>query len=103
MYTVSVIMPVFNNEKTLRKSIESILNQTIYDFELILINDGSTDTSAQICDEYEKLEPLFVEVVHQKEMALAQQEIKAYLSLKGSMFILQAPMIFLTIECYKIM
>lgn len=83
MYTVSVIMPVFNNEKTLRKSIESILNQTIYDFELILINDGSTDTSAQICDEYEKLEPLFVEVVHQKRNGFSAARNKGLSIAKG--------------------
>lgn len=71
MYTVSVIMPIFNNENTLRNAIESILNQTIYDFELILINDGSTDASAQICNEYEKLEPLLVEVVHQERSGFA--------------------------------
>ncbi|MEY8292927.1 glycosyltransferase family 2 protein [Carnobacteriaceae bacterium 52-44] len=83
MYTVSVIMPVYNNEKTLRKAIESILNQTIYDFELILINDGSTDTSAQICDEYEKLEPLFVEVVHQKRNGFGAARNKGLSIAKG--------------------
>lgn len=67
MYTVSVIMPVHNNEETLEKAIESILNQKMYDFELILINDGSTDASAQICNKYEELEPLLVEVVHQRK------------------------------------
>ena len=40
MYSVSIIMPIFNNEKTLENSIQSILKQTLYDFELILINDG---------------------------------------------------------------
>ena len=67
MYSVSIIMPIFNNEKTLENSIQSILKQTLYDFELILINDGSTDASAQICNKYEKLEPLFIEVVHQEK------------------------------------
>ncbi|HLR91601.1 MAG TPA: glycosyltransferase family 2 protein [Atopostipes sp.] len=71
MYTVSVIMPVFNNEKTLRSAIDSILNQTMFDMELILINDGSTDASAQICQEYEKMEPLIVEVVHQNRKGFA--------------------------------
>ena len=39
MYTVSVIMPVYNNEKTLEKAIESILNQKMYDFDLIYSED----------------------------------------------------------------
>lgn len=83
MYTVSIIMPVFNNEKTLKKSIESILKQTIFDFELILINDGSTDTSAQICNKYEKLEPLFVEVVHQERKGFAAARNKGLSIARG--------------------
>lgn len=71
MYTVSIIMPVYNNEETLEKAIESILNQKMFDFELLLINDGSTDASAQICNKYEKMEPLLVEVVHQKKSGFA--------------------------------
>lgn len=49
---VSVIVPVYNVEKYLRKCIESILNQSNQDFELILVNDGSEDGSGQICTEY---------------------------------------------------
>lgn len=83
LYTVSIIMPVFNNEKTLEKSIESILKQTIYDFELILINDGSTDASARICNKYEKLEPLFVEVVHQERKGFAAARNKGLSIARG--------------------
>jgi glycosyltransferase involved in cell wall biosynthesis len=50
--TISVIVPVYNVEQYLRKCLDSILNQTFTDFELLLINDGSPDTSGQICDEY---------------------------------------------------
>lgn len=49
---VSVIIPVFNAEKRLRKCIESMLKQTFDDFELLLINDGSHDRSGAICDAY---------------------------------------------------
>jgi glycosyltransferase involved in cell wall biosynthesis len=49
---ISIIMPVFNTEKYLEKSIESIINQTYTDWELILIDDGSTDGSGIICDKY---------------------------------------------------
>ena len=49
---ISVIVPVFNTEKYLRRCIDSILAQTYTDFELILIDDGSTDNSGLLCDEY---------------------------------------------------
>ena len=54
MSKVSVIMPVYNAEKYLNEAIESILKQTYTDFELLLINDQSTDNSKAICEEYSK-------------------------------------------------
>lgn len=49
---ISVIVPVYNAEKYLRRCIDSILAQTFTDFELLLIDDGSKDQSGKICDEY---------------------------------------------------
>ena len=49
---ISIIIPVYNAERTLRKCIDSIMVQEYKDFELILIDDGSKDMSSQICDEY---------------------------------------------------
>lgn len=51
---ISVIVPVYNVEKYLSRCIESILSQTFTDFELLLIDDGSTDGSGKICDAYAK-------------------------------------------------
>lgn len=48
----SIIVPVYNVERYLRKCIESILNQSFANFELLLVDDGSTDNSGRICDEY---------------------------------------------------
>ena len=49
---ISVIVPVYNVEKYLNRCVDSILSQTFTDFELLLIDDGSTDGSGSICDEY---------------------------------------------------
>ena len=51
---ISVIVPVYNAEKYLQKCLDSILEQTYKNLEIIIINDGSTDNSGQICQEYEK-------------------------------------------------
>ncbi|MGP1513856.1 MAG: glycosyltransferase family 2 protein [Gemella haemolysans] len=51
---ISVIVPVYNVEKYLHYAIESLLNQTYKNFEIIIIDDGSTDLSGKLCDNYEK-------------------------------------------------
>ena len=50
---VSIIVPVYNVEKHLTRCLDSLLNQTYSNFEILLINDGSTDSSGQICDDYQ--------------------------------------------------
>ena len=63
MAKISVIVPIYNAEKYLDRCIESILNQTVKDFELVLVDDGSSDNSPAICDRYaEKYD--FIHVIH---------------------------------------
>ena len=50
----SIIIPVYNAQNTISRSIESVLLQEMQDFELILVNDGSSDNSLQICKKYSK-------------------------------------------------
>ena len=61
---VSIIVPVYNSGKYLRKCVDSILAQTFTDFELFLVNDGSTDDSPGICDDYASRDPR-IRVIHQ--------------------------------------
>lgn len=67
---VSIIVPVYNTEKYLAQCIESILNQTYSKFELLLINDGSTDGSGDLCDTYAKQDRR-ISVIHQKNAGVS--------------------------------
>ena len=62
---VSVIIPVYNVEKYLERQIESVLNQSLKDIEVFLVDDGSTDGTASICDKYQKIDSR-IKVIHKK-------------------------------------
>ncbi len=67
---ISVLLPCYNAQKYLREAIESILNQTFTDFELILINDGSTDDSFSIINEFAARDERIVVVDNEKNLGL---------------------------------
>lgn len=67
---ISIIVPVYNVEKYLETCINSILSQTYTDFELILIDDGSTDNSGVICDKYEEAD-VRVRVIHNNNQGVS--------------------------------
>ncbi len=67
---VSVIVPVYNVLPYLDRCMESLLNQTLRDLEIILVDDGSTDGSGKRCDEYGRLDPR-VSVIHKKNGGLS--------------------------------
>ena len=54
---ISVIIPVFNDEKYIGKCLDSVVNQTFRNYEVIVVNDGSSDNSAEICEKYQKIYP----------------------------------------------
>ena len=68
---VSVIVPVYNVEPYLRRCIDSLINQTLQDIEIILVDDGSTDGSGQICNEYAAKDAR-IRVVHQENAGLSE-------------------------------
>ena len=78
----SVIMPVYNSEKTLRESIASVLSQTCTDFELILVDDGSTDGSAVMCDSAAREDPR-VRVIHQTNCRQLRTRLNGIAASKG--------------------
>lgn len=66
----SVIIPVYNVEKYLRESVDSVLKQGVDDLEILLVDDGSTDSSGAICDEYQKKYPNIIRVIHKQNEGL---------------------------------
>ncbi|WP_332445862.1 glycosyltransferase family 2 protein [Sphaerochaeta sp.] len=62
----SIIIPVYNSEDHLERCLESVIHQSYSDWELILIDDGSLDSSGIICDQYHQLRPTQVQVIHQE-------------------------------------
>ena len=67
---ISVIVPVYNVEQYLERCVDSIINQTYKNLEIILVNDGSTDNSGQLCDELAKRDSR-IKVIHKKNGGLS--------------------------------
>lgn len=70
MDKISIIIPVYNVEPYIRKCLDSVINQTYKNLEIICVDDGSTDNSGKICDEYSKLDSR-VRVIHNENRGVA--------------------------------
>lgn len=70
MIKLSIIVPIYNAQNHLKKCIESIINQTEKDIEIILIDDGSTDDSLKICNEYQRKD-FRINVIHQNNSGVS--------------------------------
>ena len=79
---ISVIVPIFNVEAYLRPCIESILASTYTTLQIILVNDGSTEHSGEICDEYTRKDTR-IEVIHQKNAGLSPARNSGMKAAKG--------------------
>ena len=80
---ISVIVPIYNVEKYLPKCIDSIINQTYKNIEIILIDDGSTDSCGLICDKYKKIDNRIV-VIHSDNNGLSSARNKGLDIAKGN-------------------
>lgn len=83
---VSVVMPVYNGEKFLKESIESILNQTYKNFEFIIVNDASTDNSEKIIKYYEKKDKRIKYFKNKKNLGQSESVKKGINFSKGKYF-----------------
>lgn len=68
---VSIIVPIYNVEKYLDRCMESLLNQTLKDIEIIMVDDGSPDNCPKMCDEYAKKDSR-VKVIHKRNAGLGE-------------------------------
>ena len=79
---ISILVPVYNVEKYLSRCLDSILAQTLTDYEVILVNDGSTDQSGVICDRY-AAEHDRIKVIHQENAGVSQARNRLLAAARG--------------------
>lgn len=79
---VSIIVPVYNGEKTLERCVDSVLKQEYEDFELFLVNDGSTDRTREICDRYAAEDPRVL-VIHKENSGVSNSRNLAIAQARG--------------------
>lgn len=81
-YKVSVIIPVYNKAEFLRECIDSIVNQTLDSLEIVIVDDGSTDNSPQIIEEYRK-RYCNIKVITQENQGVIKARIRGYKNATG--------------------
>lgn len=82
MKKVSIILPIYNVEKYLEKCVNSVINQTYQNIEVILVDDGSKDSSGRICDKLVESDNR-IKVIHKKNGGLASARNAGYEAATG--------------------
>ena len=82
MEKVSIIIPTYNSEKYLKRCINSICNQTYKNIEIIIIDDGSTDDTFNICEEYAKWDDR-IKIIHKKNEGVSVARNRGIISANG--------------------
>lgn len=83
----SVVIPVYNVEKYIKECIESVLSQTYEDYELVLVNDGSTDSSAEFCNRYRATLGDRVQLINQENAGLLAARRVGFTAARGDYLI----------------
>ena len=83
---VSIVLPVFNGEKFIKDSIESVLNQTFKDFELIIVNDCSTDSTPDIINSYAEKDSRIKIINNKTNLKLPQSLNVGFKNAKGEYY-----------------
>ena len=89
---ISIIIPVYQAEKYIRRCLDSVIHQTYKDFELILVDDGSPDLCPQMCDDYAEKDSR-IKVVHKKTVDFPMPEMQEWLLQQASISALLTAMI----------
>lgn len=99
----SIIIPVYNVENYIDECIQSILNQTEQDFEIIIINDGSTDNSGNICDAYAKIHQDKIKVFHFDNSGIVSTRRKGIRKAEGDFLLFVDSDDYLELDALKIL
>ena len=99
---ITVIVPVFNVESYLKQCLDSIINQSYQNLQIILVDDGSTDSSGRICDEYAEKDSR-IEVIHKSNCGAALARNTGIESIKGEYVYFVDSDDYLNLDCFNIM
>lgn len=83
---ITIVIPAFNVGQYLESCLESILNQTYQNFEIILIDDGSTDNTSRICDTYSQRDTR-IKVIHQSNAGVSAARMRGFQVASGEYLI----------------
>lgn len=97
---ISVIIPVYNSGKHIHKCLDSIINQTYKELDIILIDDGSTDGSGKVCDEYAQKDDR-ITVIHQQNRGVSSARNAGIKIAKGDFFNFPDSDDYIDTDCYE--
>ena len=97
---ISAVLPCYNVEKYIRKGLDSVLAQTLQEWEAILVDDGATDSTGQICDEYAAKDSRF-RVIHQKNGGVSRARNAGMAEAKGELLYFMDPDDWIERNCFE--